>query len=140
MRKTMMILLVVLSMLLLVACGGGGSETADTGSSVGNVSNGEKLFNQATIGSANAAGCVTCHSLEPGVTLTGPSQSDVAVRAAGRVPGMSAEDYIHQSIVEPNAYVVEGFDAGVMPQTYGAELTDSEINDLVAYFLTLDGK
>ncbi|MEZ4644473.1 MAG: c-type cytochrome [Chloroflexota bacterium] len=141
MRKTMIVLLVVLSMLLLVACGGGGDEAAsDAGSSVGNAANGEKLFNQATIGPANAPGCVTCHSLEPDVVLTGPSQSDVAVRAAGRVAGMSAEDYIRQSIVEPNAYIVEGFDAGVMYQTYGSELSETEINDLVAYFLTLDGK
>jgi len=140
MRKTLLILLVILSMLLLAACGGGGGDTDDAGSSVGNVANGEKLFNQVTIGTANAPGCVTCHSLEPGVVLTGPSQSDVAVRAAGRVPGMSAEDYIRQSIVDPNVYVVEGFEPNVMYQNFGTELSESEINDLVAYFLTLDGK
>ncbi len=137
MRKTLFILFVILSM-FLVACGGGGDEPAsDTGNSVGNVSNGERLFNQATIGPAGAPGCITCHSLEPGVVMTGPSQSDIGLRAPGRVPGLSAEEYLRQSIVEPNAYLVEGYEAGVMYQTYGEELNEQEINDLIAYMLTL---
>ncbi len=139
MRKTMLILFVILS-LFLVACGGGGEETTDdAGSAIGNVSNGDRLFNQATIGPNNAPGCITCHSLEPDVVMTGPSQYDVGARAAGRVPGLSAEEYLRQSIVEPNAYLVEGYEAGVMYQTYGEELSEQEINDLVAYMLTLTG-
>lgn len=134
MRKTFFILLLVLA-LALVACGGGGDETAD--SSVGSASRGETLFNQATIGSASAPGCVTCHSLEEGVVIVGPSQYALATRAAGRVAGQSAEEYLHESIVEPNAYIVEGFDSGVMYQTYGEELSEQDINDLVAYMLTL---
>lgn len=137
MRKTILVLLVILSVLALAACGGGGDDTADAGTAVGNAANGERLFAQATIGPANAPGCITCHSLEEGVVLTGPAQNDVGARAAGRVPGMSAEDYLHESIVDPNAYIVEGFDAGVMYQTFGEELTEEQINDLVAYLLTL---
>ena len=49
-----------------------------------------------------------------------------------------ATDYIHQSIVEPNAYVVEPFAEGLMYQNYGTDLTEQEINDLVAYTLTLE--
>lgn len=134
MRKVILFLVLVLA-LTLVACGGGGEETADT--SAGDAANGEKLFNQVTIGPANAAGCVTCHSLVPDEVLTGPSQYGLADRAAGRVAGLSAEEYIRQSIMEPNAYLVEGFQAGVMYQNFGAELTESEINDIVAYMLTL---
>ncbi len=139
MRKTLLILLLVLS-LALVACGGGDSGSSDAGGSVGNAANGEKLFAQATIGTRSAPGCITCHSLEPGVVMTGPSQHGVGLRAAGRVPGLSAEEYLRQSIVNPNAYVVEGFDAGVMYMTYEAELSEQEINDLVAYLLTLTGQ
>lgn len=140
MRKTLIIFLVVLSLLLLVACGGGGDTSDAASSSVGDAAHGEKLFNQATIGPANAPGCITCHSLEPDVVMTGPSQSDVGLRAVGRVPGVSAEDYLRQSIVEPNAYVVEGFEPSVMYQTFGDELSETDINDLIAYLLTLDGK
>lgn len=139
MRKLFVVLLVIFAVTALTACGGGG-DAADGGSdsSVGDVRNGERLFAQATIGATNAPGCITCHALD-GTDGTGPSQHDVGVRAVGRIAGVSAEEYLRQSIVEPNAYIVEGYEAGVMHQTYGEDLTESEINDLVAYLLTLDG-
>ncbi len=145
-KKTLLLLLVSLFLLALAACGGGGGDTAtdnsagdtaaDTGA-IGDAANGEKLFSQATIGANNAPGCITCHSLEPDVVIVGPSQAGLATRAATRVPGMSAADYIHQSIVEPNAHVVEGFAEGLMYQNYATDLTAQEINDIVAYTLTL---
>jgi hypothetical protein len=51
--------------------------------------------------------------------------------------GYVAADYIRQSIVEPNAHIVEGFAEGLMYQFYGTDLTEEQINDLVAYTLTL---
>jgi len=142
-KKTLLMLLISLFLLALAACGGGGNtdettadNTGDT-AAVGNAANGEKLFSQATIGANNAPGCITCHSLEPDVVIVGPSQAGLATRAATRVPGMSAADYIHQSIVEPNAHVVEGFAEGLMYQNYATDLTEQEINDIVAYTLTL---
>ena len=50
---------------------------------------------------------------------------------------MSAEDYLRQSIVEPNAHITEGYTEGVMYQNFGEELTNSQINDLVAFLMTL---
>ena len=138
MRKMLIVLLVIMSVAALAACGGGGDSAETADSSVGNVSNGERLFAQATIGSTNAPGCITCHALD-GTDGTGPSQHDVGVRAVGRIAGTSAEDYLRESIVDPNAFIVEGYEAGVMHLTYGEDLTETEINDLVAYLLTLDG-
>jgi cytochrome c oxidase subunit 2 len=141
MRKiTLTILLLLLLSFGLAACGGGDEPAASSGgetSSVGDAANGERLFNQTLIGTASAPGCITCHSLEPGVMLVGPSQSDVGARAATAVAGLSAEEYLRQSIVEPNAHIVEGYTEGVMHQTYGTELTNTQINDLVAFMLTL---
>lgn len=140
MRKlTLTLILLLLLSVGLVACGGG-EEAAESGgetSSVGNVENGERLFNESIIGTASAPGCITCHSLEPGVVIVGPSHSDIGTRAETAVPGMSAEDYLRQSIVEPNAHITEGYTEGVMYQTFGEELTNSQINDLVAFLLTL---
>ena len=142
-KKTLLMLLISLFLLALAACGGGANtdettadNTGDT-AAVGNAANGEKLFSQATIGANNAPGCITCHSLEPDVVIVGPSQAGLATRAESRVPGMTAAEYIHQSIVEPNAYVVEGFAEGLMYQNYATDLTEQEINDIVAYTLTL---
>ena len=143
MRKLILpFLLMLLLSLALVACGGDGdSDDSDAGggetSSVGDAANGERLFNQTVIGAASAPGCITCHSLEPGVVIVGPSHSDVGTRAETAVPGMSAEDYLRQSIVEPNAHITEGYTEGVMYQNFGEELTNTQINDLVAFLLTL---
>lgn len=141
MRKFWMIAVFVLGLTLaLAACGGGGSDApADTGTSgpVGNAVRGERLYNQTVIGQASAPGCITCHSLDAGVVLVGPSHAGVGTRAATYVAGMSAEEYLRQSIVEPDAHIVEGFTPGVMYQNYGAELNEQEIADLVAFMLTL---
>ena len=144
MRKlTLTILLMLLLSLALAACGGGSDEPAEGGeetaaTSVGDAANGERLFNETVIGAASAPGCITCHSLEPGVVLVGPSHSDVGTRAQTAVEGMSAVDYLEQSIREPNAHITEGYTEGVMYQNYGEELTNTQINDLVAFLLTLE--
>ncbi len=127
MRKAFFISAILV--LLLAACGGGGAAPAAGGS--GNAANGEKLFKQTAIGSQ--AGCVTCHSLD-GSKLVGPSMKGIAGRAGNEVAGKLATDYIKESIVNPGAHVVKDFPAGVM-QAY--QLSESELNDLVAYLLTL---
>jgi hypothetical protein len=82
-------------------------------------------------------GCVVCHSLNPGEDLVGPSLAGIGTSAANRVSGLSAEEYIRQSIVEPDAYTVEGFPAGQMLQDYEERLTPEELDALVTYLLTL---
>ena len=61
----------------------------------------------------------------------------IASQAGGRVPGMSAEEYLRQSILEPDAYIVEGFSAGTMPSVWDDELSEEQIESLVEYMLTL---
>jgi cytochrome c551/c552 len=142
MRKFILTVLLLLSLsMAIVACGGSDSsdDGAATDNSVGNVANGEKLFKQTIIGSASAPGCVTCHSLDEDVVLVGPSQWDVGKRAETAVSGMSAEDYLRQSVVEPNAHIADGFAEGVMYQNYGTDLAAPQIDDLVAFMLTLQG-
>lgn len=130
MRKVFL-LLMMLSLIStgLAACGG------ESGSGGGSAQAGEKLFEQAAIG--NQAGCSTCHSLEPDVILVGPSLAGVADRAGERVADLPAEDYLRQSIIDPDAYTVEGFSASVMPLVWSSVLEEEQINDLVAFLLTL---
>lgn len=140
MRKVLMVVVIVLALsLVLAACGGGGGEASETASGgvVGNPDRGKRLYEQTTIGTASAPGCITCHSLEPDVVIVGPSHAGVGARAGTYVAGMSAEDYLHESIVSPDAHIVDGFTPGVMYQNFGAELNEQEIADLVAYLLTL---
>ena len=96
---------------------------------------GRKLFTENRRG--GAAGCRTCHSLAPGVTLVGPSLAGVGTRAETRVAGLSAEQYLLQSILDPDAYVVAGFPKGQMLRDTAKRLTEEQIQDLVAFLLTL---
>jgi cytochrome c2 len=96
---------------------------------------GERLFNGATMGAS--AGCQICHSLQPGVQLVGPSLAGVATRAETRVPGLAAEQYLMQSLVDPDAHVVEGFQPGQMRPDLAQTLSQQELDDLVAFLLTL---
>ena len=69
--------------------------------------------------------------------LVGPSLAGVGASATTRVPGVSAHDYLHQSIVDPDAYVVDGFAKGQMLRDSAQRLTEEQIQDLVAFLMTL---
>ena len=53
--------------------------------------------------------------------------------AAAQKAGESVPDYVRQSIEDPNAVVVEGYQPGVMPQNFKDSLSSEEIDALVAY-------
>lgn len=84
--------------------------------------------------------CLTCHTIGRTGALRFPDLEGIAVRAANRVPGMSDVDYLAQSMYEPDAYIVEGFNPG-MPVINKPPigLTDQEILAVIAYLQTLGG-
>ena len=148
-KRTLLILLLALGLLLMAACGGGGDGGGETeagnGETAGDAARGEELYMMTTIGDTGAPGCITCHSVEPTdnpmlASPVGPSHYGVAGRASEYVEGMSAEEYLRESIVEPDAHIVEGFPEGVMYQNYADDLTDQQISDLVAYLMTLQAE
>jgi mono/diheme cytochrome c family protein len=84
-----------------------------------------------------ASGCAGCHLIE-GVSngVVGPSLTQIGEIAATRIDSYSAEEYIRESIVNTNAYIVEGFEANIMPQNYGDQLSDRELDDLVTFLVS----
>ncbi|NWF68052.1 MAG: cytochrome c [Chloroflexi bacterium] len=88
--------------------------------------NGERLLTQY--------GCIACHRLGAANNIA-PAFVGVAERAATRRPPLSAAEYIYESITQPLAFVVEGFNP-VMPQNYPELLPDSDLGDIIAYLLT----
>ncbi|MBC7878068.1 MAG: cytochrome c [Anaerolineales bacterium] len=82
------------------------------------------------------ARCATCHALEPNTTIIGPSLSDIATVAETRVDGQSAEEYIQLAILRPGDYIVEGYN-NVMITNLSKELTNEDMNALVAFLMTL---
>lgn len=80
--------------------------------------------------------CIGCHVIAGmGGGTTGPALSNIGNVAATRKPGMSAEDYIRESLLEPSAYVVQGFQP-IMPSFKG-RISDEQLNQLVQFYMTL---
>ena len=125
MKGKIWILVFFVLALVLAACGGGKSSSEL----------GKELFAQNPL--TDQPGCITCHSLEPDVIIIGPSVAGIASRAGGMVPGMSAEEYLRESIVDPNAYLVPGFPTDTMPPVWGERLSEKQVDELVAYLLIL---
>jgi mono/diheme cytochrome c family protein len=86
---------------------------------------GEQIF--------TAAGCAGCHKLtKAGANGTiGPSLDDLA--NSPDVKG-NPEDYVRESILDPDATVVSGFQPGVMP-SFDGKLSDKQVQALIQYLL-----
>jgi cytochrome c oxidase subunit IV len=88
---------------------------------------------------AGVGTCKACHavsSVSGANAETGPKLDGLASRAGSRKPGMTAEAYIRESIEQPLAYVVKGYDP-VMPPDVRQKMDDQEYEDLVSWLLTL---
>ncbi|NNF58782.1 MAG: cytochrome c oxidase subunit II [Rhodothermaceae bacterium] len=80
--------------------------------------------------------CNTCHSID-GSPGTGPSWLGIwGEPRPGSESGVVDDNYVRQSIVNPNAYIVEGY-PGAMP-AYDF-LSDTEIRGLTAYMRQING-
>lgn len=96
---------------------GGGEDAPEAGG-------GEAVFQQA--------GCGGCHAFAPAGTSAqiGPALDDL--------PG-DDEEFVRRSIVDPDAEVAEGFQAGVMPGDYEERLSAEQLDALVQYLLEGSG-
>jgi mono/diheme cytochrome c family protein len=103
---------------LSTSTGGGG------GGAQGNAAAGKQIFTATA-----QPPCATCHTLqEAGATgMVGPNLDDA-------LKGKDAA-FIHESIVDPNAQIASGFQAGIMPQNYGQQLNDQQLADVVAFLV-----
>jgi mono/diheme cytochrome c family protein len=84
------------------------------------------------------ASCLACHGLGR-EGLRAPDLAGIGARAAERVAGQSAEQYIRESIVNPCAYVVEGYDC-IMPQTFAQTLGQAKVTALIAFLESQGGE
>lgn len=94
-------------------------------------------------------GCAACHSIAPGINIVGPSLAGIPATATARIASpdyhgqaRDAASYIRESILDPNAHVLTGptYAAGgrsLMPADYGQTLKPEQVDQIVAYLLTL---
>lgn len=109
------------------ACGAG-SETALPGPVASAAPDGQEVFERKVL--VDRPGCVTCHSLTPDVVLVGPSLAGLVARAEREQPG-TPQNYIRESITDPEAIVQPGFSS---PMPVPA-LTDAEVAAVVDYLM-----
>lgn len=84
--------------------------------------------------------CATCHAVdETSVAAFGPNLSQIGEAAAHRVPQLSAEEFLLQSIVDPNAYRTAG-NQGVMPADISAGLKPRDVLSLIGFLMTRGGQ
>lgn len=89
---------------------------------------GEKIF--------QAKACAGCHSVADNAPKVGPSLfkkfgAKEALADGSEVPVVD-ENYVRESILNPNAKIVKGFPAGVMPAFQG-QLNETELGALIEY-------
>ncbi len=102
---------------------------AETMSS-GGVDAGVSLFDRGRL-LAEGQGCLSCHSLD-GSAGVGPTWQNIFGRSETMADGsviVVDEAYLRESIINPNAKVVEGFDPFMPPY----DLTDEELEAIIAF-------
>ena len=111
------------------AGGAGGGQSSGGSSAAGDAALGKTTF--------ASAGCGGCHTFKPAGTdaQVGPDLDNLVADA--KKAGEPEARYIEQSIVDPGAVIVSGYQPGVMPTTFGKTLSPAELSGLVAF---LSGK
>ncbi len=90
---------------------------------------GKAIFNDPNLG------CFLCHTIDGVGGTRGPDLSHVASIVGERQPGMAGEDYLEESLLDPNAFVVPTYDKIMPPVALG--LSDEELDALIEYLMTL---
>ena len=85
--------------------------------------------------------CLTCHTIgESGSGLRFPDLGNIGAIAGTRKENLSDIEYLAESMYDPNAYVVEGFVAGMLAiNKPPIGLNDQEILTIIAYLQSLGG-
>ena len=133
MKKKQFFMVLASMVLLLSACGETGPPSPE---SVGNVERGQEIFE--TGAGLTTQICANCHSLDGSILKEdhpAPSLQGIAELAGERVSELSSVEYIKQSIVDPSAYVVDGYSVTMDP-SYAYLFSEEDLNDLVAFMLT----
>ena len=105
----------------------------DRTTSTGGTSGGNTALAVSTFSSA---GCTSCHTWAPAKATgkIGPNLDNISADYkawSAKNKGKSVADFVHESIVKPDAYIAKGFSKGIMPGTFGSSLKPDQLNALV---------
>lgn len=84
-----------------------------------------------------AKGCNGCHVMAgaPGTMPFAPDLTGLAAVAGTRRPGLSAEEYVRESLLDPQAFLVPGYSGQNVGQMPRLPLSDAEVDALTTVLL-----
>jgi cytochrome c oxidase subunit II len=89
----------------------------------------------AGLAAFNSYGCSGCHTLTAAkATGTVGPDLDKLVSFAKQAK-QPLEPFVHESIVNPDAYIQPGYPKGVMPGDFGTRITKSQLDGLVTFLV-----
>jgi cytochrome c oxidase subunit II len=111
------------------------SKSAAPASSSSSSSSSSASASAAGLAVFSANSCSTCHTLTAAKATgtIGPDLDKLVSYAQQAHQPLAA--FVHQSIVDPNAYVQSGYPKGVMPQTFGTSLSSPQLTALVTFLV-----
>lgn len=101
-------------------------------SSSGSSSSSSAAGGQSVFRANNCASCHTLSAAHASGTI-GPDLDKLVSYAHQAQQPLTS--FVHESIVNPSAYVQPGFPNGVMPQTFGQSLTKEQLDALVTFLV-----
>lgn len=84
-------------------------------------------------------GCAACHSAD-GSALQGPSWFALFGTTEQLTDGTEVvvdEDYVIESILDPNAKIADGYPPDLMPKDFAEKLSEDDLGAIVAYMKSL---
>lgn len=102
--------------------------------------NGQLLYSGVEYGlDGSGLGCAGCHEGEAAPPLEGTfTRVDEIRLLLPEFEGYTVEQYLVESIVHPNDYIVPEYVANLMPTHYGNRLDIQQLADLIAYLESQD--
>ena len=106
----------------------------------------EELISMGKLLVEGKGGCVLCHKIAETGNDRGPDLRGVGGRAATQKPGLGGEEYLMESLLDPDAFVVKDFEdedgGSIMPPANKppADMTPTEVKAIVAFLQSMGGE
>jgi mono/diheme cytochrome c family protein len=83
-----------------------------------------------------SSGCGACHTFKPAGSSAkiGPDL-DTKPAVDAKKAHMALAAFVRESIVKPDAYISPGYPKGIMPMTFGTQLSKTQLANLVSFIV-----
>lgn len=102
----------------------GGGTSGGSGGNAAQIAQGKTLF--------SSNGCSGCHTLAAaGASGTIGPDLDKQLTSDAQAAGVPLDQFVKESITDPDKYIAKGYNSGVMPTSFGS-MSPQDIDALVA--------